>query len=244
MAALCVAAGKNAVHVVLGSAMQRDIVVTHPEVKRVMVLNNAGLIDVKPPPRDGNNKPLTFGHLSNLTKEKGINIVFEATRALIAAGIDFKLVVAGPAHDEDAFRALDSARLEFGNSFEYLGPVYGREKDAFFSQIDIFLFPSQYENEAAPLVILEAMASGVACIAFDIGCIAEQVGADGGLAVSEVGSFADKCVEFARSFNGEASRAGALLQYNRLTGEYDLQIAEVIRSFMDRKRQEELHEVD
>ena len=39
----------------------------------------------------------------------------------------------------------------------YFGPKYGNEKNTFFSNADIFVFPTYYFNECFPLVLLEAM---------------------------------------------------------------------------------------
>ena len=39
----------------------------------------------------------------------------------------------------------------------YVGRKVGEEKEAFFRQSDVFVFPTYYYNECFPLVILEAM---------------------------------------------------------------------------------------
>lgn len=39
----------------------------------------------------------------------------------------------------------------------YVGPKYGKKKNAYFEQTDIFVFPTYYSNECFPLVLLEAM---------------------------------------------------------------------------------------
>ena len=46
----------------------------------------------------------------------------------------------------------------------YHGRKYGKDKDAFLNTADIFVFPTFYHNECFPLVLLEAMEHGVACI--------------------------------------------------------------------------------
>jgi glycosyltransferase involved in cell wall biosynthesis len=46
----------------------------------------------------------------------------------------------------------------------YWGKKYGQDKDAFFRNADIFVFPTYYPNECFPLVLLEAMQQGLPCI--------------------------------------------------------------------------------
>jgi glycosyltransferase involved in cell wall biosynthesis len=59
-----------------------------------------------------------------------------------------------------------------------LGPVGPTQKDEFYKSIDLFLFPSQFAQEAAPLVLYEAQSAGVPCLASDRGVIAEMLGGD------------------------------------------------------------------
>ena len=53
----------------------------------------------------------------------------------------------------------------------YHGKRFGTDKEAFFSQADIFVFPTYYHNECFPLVLLEAMQQGIACISTNEGGI-------------------------------------------------------------------------
>lgn len=46
----------------------------------------------------------------------------------------------------------------------YWGKKFGSDKDAFFRNADIFVFPTYYPNECFPLVLLEAMQQGLPCI--------------------------------------------------------------------------------
>lgn len=46
----------------------------------------------------------------------------------------------------------------------YLGAKFGVDKDILLKNADIFVFPTFYHNECFPLVLLEAMQYGLACI--------------------------------------------------------------------------------
>ena len=58
--------------------------------------------------------------------------------------------------------------------FTHWGEVGDREKQEIFKVSDVFLYPTQ--NDAFPLVVLEAMASGLAVIASNVGAIENIVG--------------------------------------------------------------------
>ena len=74
--------------------------------------------------------------------------------------------------------------LESAHDVEYLGAVYDAQKERFYSQLDLFVFPTNYANEAEPLVIYEAMRQGVHVIACDRGSIAEMLRNGAGSAFS------------------------------------------------------------
>lgn len=50
------------------------------------------------------------------------------------------------------------------NEITAYGAKYGTEKNEFLEQADVFVFPTYYNNECFPLVLLEAMEQGLACI--------------------------------------------------------------------------------
>jgi glycosyltransferase involved in cell wall biosynthesis len=183
-------AGESALHVVLGQRMAADLRRSTPSVRRTLVLNNAGLVE-RPPSlaRRSTDGPFILGHLSNLTRPKGVELVIDAAAGAHRAGHAIELWVAGPCHDRHAREAIDRGRKELGEKFRYLGPLNGDAKYTFYSQLDLFLFPTFYRNEAAPLVLLEALACGTPCVATDVGCISEQLGRDGGT-VSTIETFA------------------------------------------------------
>lgn len=61
------------------------------------------------------------------------------------------------------------------DSVEWVGPVSGGDKDAFYRSLDVFVFPSEYRFEAQPLVVLEALSYGVPCLVTDQGYMGELV---------------------------------------------------------------------
>ena len=57
----------------------------------------------------------------------------------------------------------------------YWGKKFGSDKDAFFRNADIFVFPTYYPNECFPLVLLEAMQQGLPCISTPEGAISSII---------------------------------------------------------------------
>ena len=57
----------------------------------------------------------------------------------------------------------------------YNGPKYGADKELLWNQADVFVLPTYYYNECFPLVLLEAMQHGVACISTEEGGIPDTI---------------------------------------------------------------------
>lgn len=115
--------------------------------------------------------PIVIGHLSNLTEDKGALRFLELFTRLRRRGLPIIGRIAGPAHDFKVGAAIQATATEFPDAFQWLGPLYGPDKDAFYESVDVFVFPSSYANEAQPLVLLEALARGAAIVTTDRGCM-------------------------------------------------------------------------
>lgn len=180
MSTLLAVGGRRLAHVFLGEAMERGLQARYPAHRVTgIVLSNAAFVPPGSPQDPEPHGPLVLGHLSNLTKEKGLHIFIDLLRHALNEGHQVRAILAGPAalaSDQDLIKhALD----EFGDRLEYRGPLYGAEKDAFYQDIDVFVFPTQYVHEAQPTVLFEAQAVGGKIVSFDRGCIREQVQDDG-----------------------------------------------------------------
>jgi len=177
---------RDAVHIVLSPNMGESLTRVYGlNPGAVRVVSNAAFYDADDDQvhaAGDDSAPLQLGFLSNITFEKGIVEFFGILERLKKSGVPYRAQIAGPLAP-DARQTFDEL-LETAHDAEYLGAVYGAEKERFYRQLDVFLFPTNYANEAEPLVIYEAMRQGVHVIACDRGSIAEMLRNGAGLAFS------------------------------------------------------------
>jgi len=105
-------------------------------------------------------------YVGRLAREKGMHVLLGAmhiVRARAGTGVAFALVGDGPAEAECHASAPDGT--------VFTGKLTGRELSEAYASADIFAFPSVTETFGN--VVLEAMASGVAVVAPDVGATTE-----------------------------------------------------------------------
>jgi len=114
--------------------------------------------------------------VSRLAPEKNISLVWQAFSAIRATGVDAQLVLVG---DGPLRAALE--RQCAGAHF--VGVRRGDDLASHYASADLFLFPS--ETETFGNVVPEAMASGLAVVAFDLAAAGQLIrsGENGLLAV-------------------------------------------------------------
>ena len=151
---------------------------------------------------------LKIGHLSNLSIDKGLKTVLDAFAELRVRNESVELHLAGPVTGSQERKLLEEAENRFGPSLKIHGPLYGQDKENFFSSIDFFWFPSQYVNEAQPIVLVEALAYGIPSISIKRGCIEWLLG-DAGIAASNEQQFIRISVEQALRATSDAERLQA-----------------------------------
>jgi glycosyltransferase involved in cell wall biosynthesis len=180
MSMVLACSGTSAVHVCLCYRMAQDLSRTYGMILRSIVLSNAAFVD-----RVHFNKPavlrekIVIGLLSNLTAEKGLYAFLEVLRMAKSRGLPVHGILAGPIQHEFDAKLIASLKSELGESLEHRGPVYGQVKAQFFEDIDVFVFPTTYPNEAQPIVVFESLAHGVPVISCNRGCIHSQVAGAG-----------------------------------------------------------------
>lgn len=124
-------------------------------------------------PRSGG--PPTLGHMSVLTREKGVLYLIDLFSALSERVPGIRLVIAGPTIDPTLLAAVRAAQARHPDTFEYRGEVAAEEKDRFYRDVDIFVLPTTLVDEAEPLVMIEAYARGVDVFATSVGCIPDRI---------------------------------------------------------------------
>ena len=121
---------------------------------------------------DLKSRSLNILYLSNMMAEKGAWILVDACKVLKDKGIDFRCAFVGGWKDitEDAFHQK-ILQLDLEAEMNAVGPKYDAEKEPYWMDADIFVFPTYYHNECFPLVLLEAMQHALPCISTKEGAI-------------------------------------------------------------------------
>lgn len=125
-------------------------------------------------------------YLSNMMSEKGIWILLDACKDLHQRGYKFECHYIGNWGDTtlDEFQnEIDSRGLH--NIVFCHGPKYGNDKKQYFTNSDIFIFPTFYHGETFGLVLLEAMEYGLPCITTPEGGIPSFVTSENGILVEQ-----------------------------------------------------------
>ncbi len=199
---------REGTHIVLSERMRSELVrIYRLNPSRVKIVSNAAfyavdmkyrVVDSKHRGSTGTDARIRVGYLSAVSLEKGIAEFFAVLAELKRAGIPYWGCIAGPlaAGTKSEFDKW----LAESSDVSYLGSVYDGAKDEFYRNLDVLLFPSDYANEAEPLVIHEALRSGVHVIACERGAIAEML-ANGAGVVCAKPSFVATAVSRIRGFS-------------------------------------------
>ncbi len=151
---------------------------------RFRVMPNTVDTDVfvpRPPSDPKPDRPLTLLNVASLDPKKGQADLLEALAAARAAGADLKLRVVG---DGDLRQELErkTAELQLQEHVTFLGARPKDEVAAEMRSADVLALPSHYEN--APLVVSEALCSGLPVVATTVGDVADMVGPGDGIVVA------------------------------------------------------------
>ena len=130
-------------------------------------------------PAHESHKPRRYRilHLSTLNRLKGAPVLLAAVPHVLKVRQDVEFIFAGPWSHERDQREAESFIAQHGLSghVEFVGPVSSLDhKRSIYSSADLFVFPG-LQQEGQPLVVLEAMASGLPVLFTDRGCLRETV---------------------------------------------------------------------
>lgn len=120
-----------------------------------------GIPVTRPPGLNGkekNNPVPQILYLSNFIETKGILVFIEALSIIQQTGQVFNARLVGGPADVTMEILENKIRDKHLSSFiEVVGPLYNAKKYEEYERADLFVFPTFYDNEAFPLVLLEAL---------------------------------------------------------------------------------------
>lgn len=203
-------AGTKATHITLSIGMANAIRKQYPScVHNALALSNAAFLpESNSTESSRRDKVVRVGFLGNISEAKGILEFLEVAAELERRNVSIEMKVAGPFEDNTIARKV-TERMAVLKTIEYLGPKYGAAKTQYLMSLDALLFPSRYQNEAEPLVIHEAMRTGLPVIATPRGAIGEVITQGAGRVVSSEKAFVNEAVE-------------TLLMWNRSPSEFSM----------------------
>lgn len=116
--------------------------------------------DPPPPHRDGSDHA-TILFVGNLIESKGVWRLLRLAQRLEAADMKARVVLVGsPPSNALLERYAQHPAARSGRAI-FTGPLFGKDKLALLRNADVFCFPSTYESENFPVVLLEALRAGL-----------------------------------------------------------------------------------
>lgn len=108
--------------------------------------------------------------VSRVQKKKGLFNLVDAWAEIVRSGKtekfdpkDWEVIVAGPSQEGHGEEVVARAKASgISDSFHWIGPVYGDEKDRTYARGDIFCLPTHSENFG--IVVIDALAAGTPAI--------------------------------------------------------------------------------
>lgn len=121
------------------------------------------------------NDIVSILYLGNLYRSKGVACLLDAAQILLAKKIQFELNFVGGFKDEKFKRWVQNHPSYCETNVRFHGILTGQNKYDKLAKADFFCFPTNYENENFPVVLLEAMSFGLPLIGTDWRSVSDMV---------------------------------------------------------------------
>lgn len=146
-----------------------------------VVLPNVVNLDIFHISKKKNNTPCKIIHVSCFEdKSKNISGLLESLKIVEEKGINFQCTLIGDGMDFDLMKAK-AKELQLINKVRFTGLLEGQKLANELASGDFLVLSSNYEN--MPVVILEALASGLPVVSTDVGGIKEMIDETKGILV-------------------------------------------------------------
>ena len=142
-----------------GLRLQRGIVIPHG-------MEDLAATPGLPPRADGTGRPRIL-FVALLRRSKGCLVLLEACSRLRQMQLDFDVRMVGefasPDVEQEARRLVSEAGLV--DRVQFTGVLTGEALSREYALADLFCFPSHFESEASPMVLIQAMCFGLPIVA-------------------------------------------------------------------------------
>jgi len=107
-------------------------------------------------------------YLGRISKRKGLDMLFEAFKDIMGKENNCRLMIVGP--DSPYAKDLKSKvqRSKLKDNILMPGPLYDEDKYSAYSAADVFVLPSNDQQESFGNVVLEASVCGTPCVATNV----------------------------------------------------------------------------
>jgi len=228
-----VSSWRSATHVVSTSEMGLKLSSMYCRDFDFIAVSNAAILnanEVSPSSRS----PITtgdflkVGFMGYFDKHKGIDLFVDVMSQLNKRGlVNAKGCAVGPVLDKPYFDRVSGAAPE---NVVFSRPVYGKQRDKFFSDIDLLLFPSKYQNEAEPLVIHHALEKGVPVIGTNRGCIADILAGYDQCACFDEATYVEQTVDFLECLHEISPKQSVEVAYAARQAEHQANLKMLLHS--------------
>ena len=147
-------------------------------------------IDIKNSETIEKKGTVTLGFLGRLNVNKGIEDLLNALNSAQLKSLDFTLMIGGSGTEEYIEKLRNMIEQDKTEKVNFLGYIKNREE--FFNNIDIFVFPSF--SEGLGLVLLEAMSFSKICITRNILPMTNYIDEDSGYLFDDVEGLSNSIV--------------------------------------------------
>ena len=171
--------------------------------------------------------------VGRLSPAKGQILLVEACALLRDAGLDFSLTMVGDGPDRARIEQA-IARLRLSAQIRLTGSLNQEEVRAHFARADIFVLPSLAEG--IPVVLMEAMSSGVPCVSTPVNGIPELIQHDRTGLLATPGDVDSLAAQLKRlMLEPDLRRALAEAAYAKVLADFDLNrnVARLSSRFMN-----------
>ncbi len=143
--------------------------------KRIAMVANGVVTPDALPVRDAPGPEWVIGSVALFRPRKGMEVLIQALASLRQSGRPVRLRAVGPFETVEYEKTIKEMadRLGVGDMIDWVG--FAQNVNAEFTKMDILVLPSLF-GEGMPMVILEAMATGVPVVASDVEGIPEVLG--------------------------------------------------------------------